>query len=386
MKSRLKLLSAVATAALMTSATVAVAQTAPAKEPQAQERQDKDKGAANSGSAQQDRAPRNVGPTQAPTTSAQSSEAGKAKSETQTRSQEPAGKDRATTAPGKDASDQAKDEGRGQKTDTAKKDVQDSQRDAGKKADSDKDGAKQARDRDQDRSKQDRARSDDAKRDRDQDRARSDDGKRDRDAADRPGDDRQARDRDDRRGDRDSVSLSDREETRIRETISRQNVRRVTNVNFNISVGVVVPRTVELYPLPAVIVEIVPQYRGYRYIVVRDEIVIVHPETHRIVTVIPAEGRTQARSGPRSGGRVEFSSAQRDRIRTYALQECRTVVAAPTFDLTVGARIPTSYELCPFEDVFVRDVQVVQPYRYLIVQDEVVLVDPSTHTIVEVIR
>jgi hypothetical protein len=139
-----------------------------------------------------------------------------------------------------------------------------------------------------------------------------------------------------------------------------------------------------MHVLPQDIVAVVPQYRGYRYVVVEDEIVIIHPRTYRIVTVIAMDGRSQARRGGRTN--VQFTSAQRQKIRSYAIQECRTVIDTPTFELSVGARIPTSYELCPFEDVIIQDVQVVRPYRYFVVQNEVVLVDPSTHTIVEVIR
>ena len=40
------------------------------------------------------------------------------------------------------------------------------------------------------------------------------------------------------------------------------------------------------YPLPVEIVEIVPQYRGFYYIVVEDEIIIIAPTTREIVTVI----------------------------------------------------------------------------------------------------
>ena len=52
------------------------------------------------------------------------------------------------------------------------------------------------------------------------------------------------------------------------------------------AVGTVIPTTVELHTVPASVVEIVPAYRGYRYFVVRDEIVIVEPGSRRIVTVI----------------------------------------------------------------------------------------------------
>jgi hypothetical protein len=45
---------------------------------------------------------------------------------------------------------------------------------------------------------------------------------------------------------------------------------------------------VHLYKLPVRVVEYVPQYRDYEYILVGDEILIVDPRTFRIVAVIPA--------------------------------------------------------------------------------------------------
>jgi len=49
-----------------------------------------------------------------------------------------------------------------------------------------------------------------------------------------------------------------------------------------------VPRTVHVVDLPSDVVEIVPQYRGFKYILVRDEILIIDPDTFEIVAVIPA--------------------------------------------------------------------------------------------------
>ena len=60
----------------------------------------------------------------------------------------------------------------------------------------------------------------------------------------------------------------------------------VTNVNFSLSVGTVVPRDVHFQPLPAEVVEVMPQYRGYNFIVVREDIVIVEPSTY----IIPRRG------------------------------------------------------------------------------------------------
>ncbi len=62
----------------------------------------------------------------------------------------------------------------------------------------------------------------------------------------------------------------------------------MTNVNFSLSVGTVVPRTVTLVVLPATVVEIYPAWRGYRYFLVGDQIIIVEPDTLRIVMIIDA--------------------------------------------------------------------------------------------------
>jgi hypothetical protein len=65
-------------------------------------------------------------------------------------------------------------------------------------------------------------------------------------------------------------------------------VKRETNVNFNIAVGTTVPRTVTLHALPPTVVEVYPQWRGYRFVLVEDEIIIIEPGSYRIVAVIDA--------------------------------------------------------------------------------------------------
>jgi len=84
------------------------------------------------------------------------------------------------------------------------------------------------------------------------------------------------------------AALSTEQRSKISTTIKQGNARPVTNVNFNVSVGTVVPRSVTLYPLPAAVIEIHPQWRGYQYVLVGDEIVIIEPGSHRIVAVIDA--------------------------------------------------------------------------------------------------
>jgi hypothetical protein len=83
-----------------------------------------------------------------------------------------------------------------------------------------------------------------------------------------------------------SKEITTEQKTTIREKISTTNVQKV-NVDFNVSVGAVVPRHVHVLPLPPTIVEVVPQYQGYSYIVLADgRIVIIDPSSYAIVTVI----------------------------------------------------------------------------------------------------
>lgn len=82
-----------------------------------------------------------------------------------------------------------------------------------------------------------------------------------------------------------SINLTAQQKTEIRTKVLAS-APKVTNVNFSLNVGTVVPRTVSLVAVPETIVVIHPQWRGYRYFVVRDEIVIVEPDTLKIVAVL----------------------------------------------------------------------------------------------------
>ena len=88
------------------------------------------------------------------------------------------------------------------------------------------------------------------------------------------------------------------------------------------------------------------------------------------------------RPGP---GYVELSPAQRTVIYRHVVRE-RPVTVAPQVELRVGAPIPQAVELQPFpEEVYV-EVPTLRRYRYFHVHNQVVLVDPATSEIVEIIR
>jgi hypothetical protein len=82
-------------------------------------------------------------------------------------------------------------------------------------------------------------------------------------------------------------ALSAEKRTTVRQSFAKHHATPVTNITFNVGVGVAVPRTIELQVLPREVVEIVPQYRGYRYFVLADgRIIIVDPSTYEIVFIL----------------------------------------------------------------------------------------------------
>jgi hypothetical protein len=83
-----------------------------------------------------------------------------------------------------------------------------------------------------------------------------------------------------------SAGLTDEQKSKIRSTVFTSNAPRVTNAKFPLNIGTVVPRSVRLTAVPAPLVEIHPAWRDHMYFVVKNELVIVDPETKKIVAVV----------------------------------------------------------------------------------------------------
>lgn len=83
------------------------------------------------------------------------------------------------------------------------------------------------------------------------------------------------------------VNLTSQQKTEIKtKIIDNHSAPRVSHVDFNVNVGVAVPSSVHLAPVPQVLVEIHPAWKTYRYFVYEEEVVIVDPHTNKIVEVI----------------------------------------------------------------------------------------------------
>jgi hypothetical protein len=85
------------------------------------------------------------------------------------------------------------------------------------------------------------------------------------------------------------VTLNDEQRTKIRQTvIGAHGAPRVSHVDFDLAVGTVVPRGhIHFVPVPRVLVDIEPAWRGYDYFIYEDELVIIDPRNMTIIAVVP---------------------------------------------------------------------------------------------------
>ncbi|WP_271575061.1 DUF1236 domain-containing protein [Bradyrhizobium sp. CCBAU 11361] len=186
-----------------------------------------------------------------------------------------------------------------------------------------------------------------------------------------------------------SIQLNDTQRTRVSESVSHLNVQPLTNVNFSVSVGTAIPRDVRLQPLPADVIEIVPQYRGYNFVLVRDEIVIVDPSSYQIVATMPYSGRsTAAAPAPREQRKVTFSDRDRETVRKHvraAPAERRTTTTGSTVrtEIRRGERVPDSVEIEAFPEEVYRDAPTLREYRYIHRDNRTYIVEPQERRVIE---
>lgn len=79
-------------------------------------------------------------------------------------------------------------------------------------------------------------------------------------------------------------SMTPQQRTRIQKTVVARGPK-VKNVDFSVNVGTAIPRTVRIVVLPPVFLEVYPQYRGRKYFVYNDQIIIVDDD-YKIIAVI----------------------------------------------------------------------------------------------------
>jgi hypothetical protein len=156
--------------------------------------------------------------------------------------------------------------------------------------------------------------------------------------------------------------------------------------------------------VPSDIVAIYPRFRGMRFTLVEDDIVIVSPDTDRIVAVLPrfeGEGSSYASRAPRetTGAevrettgvatrerRLDLTPRAREIIHTTVVRE-QACHLEQRLDFILLMPVPRTVEVCEFPSQLVEEVPEIRPYRYVVRGGEVAIVDPEDdQRVVEVLE
>ena len=83
-----------------------------------------------------------------------------------------------------------------------------------------------------------------------------------------------------------SLELTDAQKQTILISVTNQNFKNEAPPNFQPVVGAVVPENVVLEEMPKTIVELAPKVEAFRLARVINQVVIVDPQTRRVIEVI----------------------------------------------------------------------------------------------------
>jgi hypothetical protein len=224
------------------------------------------------------------------------------------------------------------------------------------------------------------------------------------------------------------LHVSQRDNIRIRQVLAQQNIQRISPTVFSPRIGAALPPGVQFYPVPADILAFAPQFRGFNYVMVGDDFAIIDPGSREVVAVLDEGGPGAAygyadeeERGFERGGRRAYGSADRDDSRRFSRRDddeddragrrrgeaygyaprvrlddrqeralYRGVMSEARTNLRqvcvrVGDRVPDSVDLEPVPRTIAAEAPDVERYDYFVLNDRVVLVDPDTRIVVDMI-
>src|SRR4029077_1462571 len=100
-----------------------------------------------------------------------------------------------------------------------------------------------------------------------------------------------------------------------------------------------------------------------------------------VITREPVESRTVVTTEPLELTPVQRRTIYRTIYRTIVRE--RVAPAEPTIEYRVGARLPDSVRLYSVPQEVAVEVPAIRSYKYMVVNNRVVLVDPATSQVVE---
>jgi hypothetical protein len=87
-----------------------------------------------------------------------------------------------------------------------------------------------------------------------------------------------------------NLQFTPQQVAQIRNAVGQAKLKRDDHVAFTIAVGAVVPKQAEARDLPRKVAKAVPSSTPLRYVLARDQLVLIDKLTQRIVAIIPGMG------------------------------------------------------------------------------------------------
>ena len=139
------------------------------------------------------------------------------------------------------------------------------------------------------------------------------------------------------------TQVTSEKQVRISETVSRARLAQPErNLNISIRVGETIPPRVRLHRLPPEIVSIEPEYRDYEYFATDDEVVIVEPRSHRIVSQVPRDpSRARAQMGGSAGQSQSMAATGASPVNCQIMRRDASGNVAQAEPTTVGSTART---------------------------------------------
>jgi hypothetical protein len=160
------------------------------------------------------------------------------------------------------------------------------------------------------------------------------------------------------------VAVNDAQERQITKVLRKHGGK---TFDVDVRVGVVAPAEVRLGAVPADIVEVLPQFRGYRFFATRTDIAIVEPDSKKIVALVPVK-LTATASKPRE--------ERTTRSETTTTRKAARKPARKDRDVTVGRGVPSEAEIVAAPVVGAPAGTVVtRTYRYRVEEPETVIIE-----------
>jgi hypothetical protein len=174
----------------------------------------------------------------------------------------------------------------------------------------------------------------------------------------------------------------------------RRDVRRWSRPgSVTFEQGVILPAGAPYHDLPVEIVERNPNWRGYQYVMTEsDEIAIVEPRSRRIVEVVDQKtsqsasaGGASATTGGTANEPASAGNGDRRALVRILMDDARSGEIQGVEQLK-GAVLSQEFTLRPIPAEASQQDQQLNGYHYALIGDDVLIVDPRSREIIEVIE